>query len=133
VDGKVYALESDNSVSIMYYRADLFEELGIPEDVETWEELLDIGAQVAADTGQAIGMVSDGDNTAIVQGFTQMLLQRGGGLYDADGRLTLPSEEAVEVLELMAEGVRTGAFLSLTDPYGSATAAALKSGSLTAT
>ncbi|WP_211228722.1 ABC transporter substrate-binding protein [Glycomyces tenuis] len=133
IDGKVYALESDNSVSVMYYRADLFEELGIPEDVETWEELLDIGAQVAADTGQAIGMVSDGDNTAIVQGFTQMLLQRGGGLYDADGNLTLLSDEAVEVLELMAEGVSTGAFLSLADPYGSATAAALKGGGLTAT
>ncbi|WP_035735432.1 ABC transporter substrate-binding protein [Glycomyces arizonensis] len=133
VDGKVYALESDNSVSVMYYRADLFEELGIPEDVETWEELLEIGAEVAADTGQAIGMVSDGDNTAIVQGFTQMLLQRGGGLYDADGNLTVLSEESIEVIELMAEGVRTGAFLSLADPYGSATAAALKGGSLIAT
>ncbi|HLU29729.1 MAG TPA: ABC transporter substrate-binding protein [Glycomyces sp.] len=133
VDGRVYALESDNSVSVMYYRADLFEELGIPEDVETWEELLEIGAEVAADTGQAIGMVSDADNTAIVQGFTQMLLQRGGGLYDADGELTVLSEESVEVLELMAEGVRTGAFLSLADPYGGATAAALKDSHLIAT
>lgn len=133
VDGKVYALESDNSVSVMYYRADLFEELGIPEDVETWEELLEIGAEVAADTGQAIGMVSDGDNTAIVQGFTQMLLQRGGALYDAEGELTLLSDEAVDALEVMAEGVRSGALLSLTDPYGSATAAALKNSSLIAT
>ncbi|THV36467.1 ABC transporter substrate-binding protein [Glycomyces buryatensis] len=133
VDGKVYALESDNSVSVMYYRADEFERLGIPDDVETWEELLDIGAQVAADTGQSIGMVSDGDNTAIVQGFMQFLLQRGGGLFDADGELTVESEESVEVLELMAEGVRTGAFVSLTDPYGSATGAALKDGRLIAT
>ncbi|MCD0444160.1 ABC transporter substrate-binding protein [Glycomyces sp. A-F 0318] len=133
VDGGVYALESDNSVSVMYYRADEFERLGIPEDVATWEELLDIGAQVAADTGQAVGMVSDGDNTAIVQGYMQALFQRGGGLYDADGELIVLSEENVEVLELMAEGVRSGALLSLADPYGSATGAALKESRLIAT
>lgn len=133
VDGKVYALESDNSISVMFYRADLFDELGIPADVGTWEELLEVGAEVAADTGQAIGMVADGDNGSIVNGFTQLLLQRGGNLYDADGNLAVLSDEAVEVLELMAEGVRTGAFVALADPYGGAAAAALKGSRLVAT
>lgn len=133
VDGDVYAIESDNSVSVMYYRADQFAELGIPEDVATWEELLDIGAEIAADSGQAIGMVSNGDNGAIVNGFAQMLLQRGGNLYDADGELAVLSEESVEVLELMAEGVRSGALLSIADPYGGAAAAALKDSNLIAT
>ncbi|GAB4004720.1 hypothetical protein GCM10029992_50550 [Glycomyces albus] len=133
VDGSVYAIESDNSVSVMYYRADEFERLGIPEDVATWEELLEIGAEVAAETGQAIGMVSNGDNGAIVNGFAQMLLQRGGNLYDADGETTVLSEESIEVLQLMAEGVRTGALLSIADPYGGAAAAAIKDGNLIAT
>jgi multiple sugar transport system substrate-binding protein/arabinosaccharide transport system substrate-binding protein len=133
VDGKVYAIESDNSVSVMYYRADRFAELGIPEDVATWEDLLAIGAEVAAETGEAIGMVSNGDNGAIVNGFTQMLLQRGGNLYDADGELTVLSDESIEVLTLMAEGVRTGALLSIADPYGGAAAAALKDSKLIAT
>ncbi|PUB32314.1 multiple sugar transport system substrate-binding protein/arabinosaccharide transport system substrate-binding protein [Promicromonospora sp. AC04] len=133
VDGKVYALESDNSVSVMFYRADLFEQLGIPDDVGTWEELLEIGAGVAADTGRAIGMVANGDNGSIVNGFTQLLLQRGGSLYDADGNLTVVSDESVEVLELMAAGVRSGAFLPLSDPYGGAVAAALKENQLIAT
>lgn len=133
VDGRVYAIESDNSISVMFYRADLFDELGIPADVATWEELVEIGGEVAARTGQAIGMVSNGDNGAIVNGFVQLLLQRGGGLYDADGTLTVESDEAVEVLELMATGVRNGAFLALADPYGGAVAAALKNSELVAT
>ncbi|WP_197034585.1 ABC transporter substrate-binding protein [Glycomyces sp. NRRL B-16210] len=133
VDGKVYAIESDNSVSVMFYRADLFAELGIPEDIATWEELLEIGADVAAATGRAIGMVADGDNGSIVNGFTQMLLQRGGNLYDEDGGLAVLSDESIEVLRLMAEGVRTGALLSIADPYGGAAAAALKGSKLIAT
>lgn len=133
VDGRVYAIESDNSISVMFYRADLFDELGIPADVATWEELVEIGGEVAARTGQAVGMVSNGDNGAIVNGFVQMLLQRGGGLYDADGNLTVESDEAVEVLELMAAGVRNGAFVPLSDPYGGAVAAALKNDELVAT
>jgi arabinosaccharide transport system substrate-binding protein len=133
VDGRVYAIESDNSISVLWYRADRFAELGIPEDVATWEDLLAIGAEIAADTGEAIGMVSNGDNGAIVNGFTQMLLQRGGNLYDAGGELTVLSEESIQVLELMAEGVRSGALLSIADPYGSAAAAALKDSKLIAT
>ncbi|RRS01407.1 ABC transporter substrate-binding protein [Glycomyces terrestris] len=133
VDGRVYAIESDNSISVMWYRADRFADLGIPEDVATWEDLLAIGAEIAADTGEAIGMVSNGDNGAIVNGFTQMLLQRGGSLYDASGELAVLSEESVEVLALMAEGVRTGALLSIADPYGSAAAAAIKDGRLIGT
>ncbi|GAB3654503.1 ABC transporter substrate-binding protein [Glycomyces tarimensis] len=133
VDGSVYAIESDNSVSVMFYRADQFAEYGIPEDIATWEELLEIGAEVAAGTGQAIGMVANGDNGSIVNGFTQMLLQRGGNLYDADGELTVLSDESIEVLELMAEGVRSGALLSIADPYGGAAAAALKDSTLIGT
>ncbi|WP_282945184.1 ABC transporter substrate-binding protein [Cellulomonas endometrii] len=133
VDGRVYAIESDNSISVMFYRADVFDDLGIPAGIGTWEELVEIGGEVAASTGQAIGMVSNGDNGSIVNGFTQLLLQRGGSLYDADGQLTLLSDEAVEVLELMATGVASGALLSLSDPYGGAVAAALKDSNLVAT
>lgn len=133
LDDRVYALESDGNVSVMFYRQDVFEQLGIPEDVETWEEMLEIGADVADSTGQAIGMTSNNDQGAIVeQTFGQMLLQRGGSFYDDDGELALVSEEAVEVLEKLAEGVASGAFLSVSDPYGGAVGAALNDNRLIA-
>jgi arabinosaccharide transport system substrate-binding protein len=133
VDGVPYGLDSDNSITVYYYRQDLFEEHGVPEDVETWEELAEHGERLSADHQVSLGMVATGDNGAVVNGFLQFLLQRGGSVFDERGEITLRSAEAVEVLEFMARGVRSGFLLALPDPYGSACAAALKSGRLAAT
>ncbi|NUT47430.1 MAG: extracellular solute-binding protein [Saccharothrix sp.] len=133
VGGKPYGLDSDNSITVLYYRQDLFAEHGVPEDVATWEEFAEHGERLARDERISLGMVSVGDNGAIVNGFTQVLLQRGGRVFDESGALALDSPEAVEVLEFLARGVRTGFLLALPDPYGSACAAALKSGRLAAT
>ncbi|MGP4115108.1 ABC transporter substrate-binding protein [Streptomyces sp. 4N509B] len=133
VEGVPYGLDSDNSISVYYYRQDLFQEHGVPEDVATWEELADHGERLATDHDISLGMVSTGDNGSIVNAFLQFLLQRGGGLFDERGEITLPSAEALEVLEFMVRGVRSGFLLALPDPYGSACAAALKSGRLAAT
>ncbi|MEU2969113.1 ABC transporter substrate-binding protein [Streptomyces ardesiacus] len=132
--GKVpYALDSDNSITVLYYRQELFDKYKVPEAVETWEEFLEHGERLAKDHKTSIGMVSTGDNGAIVNGFNQFLLQRGAGFFNAAGDLTLDTPEALEVLEFMTRGVRSGALLALPDPYGSACAAALKSGRLAAT
>ena len=133
VGGKPYGLDSDNSITVLYYRQDVFAEHGVPEDVSTWEELAEHGERLARDRRISLGMVSVGDNGAIVNGFTQVLLQRGGRVFDESGALVLDSPEAVEVLEFLARGVRSGFLLALPDPYGSACAAALKSGRLAAT
>jgi arabinosaccharide transport system substrate-binding protein len=133
VGGKPYGLDSDNSITVLYYRQDVFAEHGVPEDVATWEELAEHGERLARDEQISLGMVSVGDNGAIVNGFTQMLLQRGGRVFDESGALVLDSPEAVEVLEFLARGVSSGFLLALPDPYGSACAAALKSGRLAAT
>ncbi|MFD7769224.1 ABC transporter substrate-binding protein [Streptomyces sp. NPDC059787] len=133
VDGTPYGLDSDNSISVLYYRQDIFAEHRIPEDVETWQELADLGERLHDRHRISLSMVATGDNGSIVNGFLQFLLQRGGGVFDAAGELVLDSPEAVEVLEFMQRGVRTGFLMSLPDPYGSACAAALKSGRLAAT
>ncbi|WP_328947466.1 extracellular solute-binding protein [Streptomyces sp. NBC_00184] len=133
VDGIPYGLDSDNSITVLYYRQDVFDKYRVPEDIETWEELAAIGERLYSRHRISLGMVATGDNGSIVNGFLQLLLQRGGGLFDATGELVLDSPEAVEVLEFMSHGVRTGVLLALPDPYGSACAAALKSGRLAAT
>ncbi|ONK16038.1 extracellular solute-binding protein [Streptomyces sp. MP131-18] len=133
VDGVPYGLDSDNSITVYYYRQDLFEEHGVPEDIETWEELAEHGERLNVDSRISLGMVATGDNGSIVNGFLQFLLQRGGGVFDEHGEIMLQSAEAVEVLDFMARGVSSGFLLALPDPYGSACAAALKSGRLAAT
>ncbi|AOS64665.1 ABC transporter substrate-binding protein [Actinoalloteichus hymeniacidonis] len=133
VEGKPYSLDADNSITVLYYRQDLFAEHGVPEEVATWEELAEHGERLARDHEISLGMVSTGDNLAVSNSFFQFFLQRGGQVFDAAGELRLDSVEAVEVLEFMATGVRTGFLLGLPDPYSSACAAALKSGRLAAT
>lgn len=133
VAGRPYGLDSDNSITVLFYREDLFQQFQIPKDIATWEELAEHGTRVRRDHGASIGMVSTGDNGAVVNGFLQFLWQRGGTAFDKAGELMLDTPEAVEVLEFMARGTRDGFLLALPDPYGSACAAALKSGKLIAT
>lgn len=133
VEGKPYALDSDNTITVLYYRQDILGDNGVPEDVVTWEEFAEHGERLARDKKISLGMVSVGDNGAIVNGFMQLLLQRGGRIFDENGDLTLDSAEAHEVLRFLARGVRSGFLLALPDPYGSACAAALQSGRLAAT
>ncbi|WP_220033668.1 ABC transporter substrate-binding protein [Curtobacterium sp. MCSS17_011] len=133
VDGDVYAIESDNSISGLFYRQDVFQKNGIPEDLTTWEELADAGTKLAKKTGQAIGMVSTGDAGSIFNTFLQLLLQRGGNVFHKDGSVALDSDESRDVLALMRRGVQDGFFTPLTDPYGGAVAAALKSSKLVGT
>ncbi|WP_456286423.1 ABC transporter substrate-binding protein [Microbacterium sp. JZ70] len=132
-DGKVYALESDASISVFYYREDEFEALGIDPAMETWDEYLDAGARAFESAGKSIGMVSSGDNTSIFNSFLQLFLQRGGSPFDESGALSIDSPEAIDVLDYIQRGVASGALMVLGDPYGSAAASALKSGTLIAT
>lgn len=133
IDGKLYALESDTCLSVLYYREDEFKKNDIPEDVGTWEELAEIGARLHKKTGKSLGTVATGDNTSITNAFLQLLLQRGGGYFDQGGNLILDSPEAVEVLDFMAKGVASGFLLALPDPYGAPNTAALKNDKLIAT
>ncbi|ASO21683.1 ABC-type glycerol-3-phosphate transport system substrate-binding protein [Actinoalloteichus hoggarensis] len=132
VDGRPYSLDADNSITVFYYRQDLFTEHGVPEDAATWEELAEHGERLSRDHEISLGTVATGDNLAVANSFFQFYLQRGGRVFDETGEVRLESPEAVEVLSFMAEGVRSGFLLGLPDPYSSAAAAALKSGRLAA-
>ncbi|MDT0268695.1 ABC transporter substrate-binding protein [Streptomyces sp. DSM 44915] len=132
VDGRLYGLDSDTSISVLYYRPDEFARAGLPADAATWEDMLDIGGRLNEATGKSVGMVSNGDNTSLYNTYLQVLVQRGGSPFDADGALTIDTDESVAALDLIQRGVANGAFLVVGDPYGAAAAAAIKSGLLVA-
>ncbi|MEJ3655062.1 extracellular solute-binding protein [Actinomycetes bacterium KLBMP 9759] len=130
VDGRLYALDSDTCISVLYYREDEYARAGIPADLGSWDELIEAGGRLHAATGQSVNLVSNGDNTSLFNTYLQFLLQRGGGPFNERGELTIDTDESAEALDLMRRGVANGAFLQLSDPYGGAAAAALKSGQL---
>ena len=129
LDGQTYAIESDTCPTVLYYREDLFDELGINPEVATWEELQQAGAK----SGKAFGIAGNGTPGDAMTTFRQLYNQRGKNLYDADGNPTIDTPEAVEVLQFISDSVKSGFFLTVPDAYGAPNAAALKSEKLIAT
>ncbi|MFC0673247.1 extracellular solute-binding protein [Brachybacterium hainanense] len=131
-DGALYALDSDTPVTVLYHRADEFERLGIDADFGTWEELAKVGADLAQREGAALGAVAVNDPGGTVQSFHLHLLQRGGDLFDADGRPTLTTPEAEETLAFLVQGVQEGFLATVADMYGPSIQSGLKSGKILA-
>jgi ABC-type glycerol-3-phosphate transport system substrate-binding protein len=130
VDGKVYGVESANPLCVYYHRADLFAQHKVP-DFPTWEEFAEYGAGFRSRTGISLVPISNGpDNGGITGSYIQFLLQRGGKLFDDEGKIALDSPEAVDVLTFIRDGLASGFMLGLSNFYGGPIQAAFKSGKL---
>ncbi|MBT3376175.1 MAG: extracellular solute-binding protein [Lentisphaerae bacterium] len=99
--GHVFAMPHDVHPVTLAYRRDLVEELGIDvEALTTWDEFVRVGRRVTCDLDRdgvadryMIDLPSDGASALDL-----LLLQRGGGLFDEDGQVTMDSQVAVETL-----------------------------------
>jgi len=131
-DDAVYALDSDTPVTVLYYRADEFERLGIDPRFGTWENLADIGRTLAETEEIALGAFAVNDPGGTVQSFHIHLLQRGGDLFDAEGTPTLKTPEAEETLAFLVDGVQSGFIATVADMYGPSVQSGLKSGHIIA-
>src|SRR5215468_287810 len=106
-NGKLYGLESSLSASVFYFQPKIYKDNGI--DVpKTWEDM------VAA--GDKLGPKSIAQDFATDDGswFHMMLHQRGGLVFDKDGKFVLGDDTnrplAVEVATLLQKGVKNGTF-----------------------
>lgn len=79
--GNLYGLPETVSFNMMFYRTDIFEELGIKVP-QTWDELIEIST-VLANNNMQIGVPSD-SNT-----YLMMLKQSGGEIYAEGGKYSL--------------------------------------------
>jgi multiple sugar transport system substrate-binding protein/arabinosaccharide transport system substrate-binding protein len=127
VDGRRYGVETAYPLVVYYYRQDLFAQFGIPEDVETWEDLVRIGGETYSKHGVSLGAIGQ-PSTGDVIWFQMLYLQRGGEFFDSSGALALDSPEAVEVTQLIVDAVRNGTFLVISDFYEGPGSAALQQG-----
>ncbi|MGN8026886.1 ABC transporter substrate-binding protein [Microbacterium sp. 22242] len=129
-DGRLYALDSDTPLTVLYHRADEYERLGLSTDFGTWEEFGRVGAALAKREGVALGAVATSDPGGTVQNFQIHLLQRGGDLFDADGKDALQTPEAEDALAFLAKSVQSGALATVADMYGPSVQSGLKSGKI---
>lgn len=130
-NGALYALDSDLPLVVYYRRDDIFAAEGIPTEPDSWEDLARFGRRLHQRTGRSLGAVATGaDLSQVVQCFWMLLLQRGGGLFDAEGRLLIETPEAEEVLAFLVDGVQSGFIATVSDLYGPSMQRALTEGSI---
>lgn len=130
-DGRLYALDSDTPLNVYYYREDEWKRVGMPTDIESWEEFAKVGTTIAKKEGVSFGAFAVGsDLPQVLQSFQFMLLQRGGDFFDTDGNLTIQTPEAEETLRFAAEGVQSGLFTTVADMYGPSLQSGLKQGKI---
>ncbi len=78
LNGCTYALPETQVFDMMFYRTDIFEELGLAPP-ETWEDLYNI-APIIQRNNMQVGLPYNG----IYSIFTTLLFQKGGQYYNAD-------------------------------------------------
>ena len=103
--GHVFGVPQDLHPVVMVYRQDLFAELGysdLPGVVETWDDFLQVAKKVSRpkEVDPEHPRYAIGLHIKDFWEFWQMLLQRGGGIYDEERNVVIDSPEAVEVLTL---------------------------------
>lgn len=99
--GHVFALPHDVHPVALAYRRDLVEQLGIDvAALRTWDDFAAMGRRITKDLDgdgvpdrYAIDLPVTGDD-----GLRMLALQRGGGLFDAEGRLVMDSDRMAETI-----------------------------------
>jgi multiple sugar transport system substrate-binding protein len=90
--------------SVLFYRADLFEEAGLEGPPETMDELMAYAA--ALSSGQVAGFAMRGRGAAATSQTVNLLYSFGGEWLDEDGNSALASEESIAAHEFYAELMR---------------------------
>ncbi len=102
LNGRIFGIPHDLHPVVLVYQPDRLKELGYkPEDLTTWADwvaaagtLSQPGQQGAEDWRYGLAL-----STVECFDFLMLLWQRGGDVFDAQGKVTLDSELAIETLE----------------------------------
>ena len=94
----VYGLPVNQNFPMMFYRTDIFEELGIEEPPETWDELIDM-ISIFQRSYLDVGLVSPASNLSSSvfdagDTFVMLMLQSGQNIYTDDLSKTTYDTEA---------------------------------------
>lgn len=104
--GHVFGLPHDVHPSMLAYRRDLVEKLGIDvSKLDTWDKFVEVGRRVTRDLdGDGVVdryMIDMPHGAGYIR--QMLMLQRGAQLFDAQGRVAFNSEDTAEVFRWYVE------------------------------
>lgn len=107
-DGKIVALPKHTGPGGVFYRRDIFEEVGLPTDpaevtalLADWNSFIELGKKVAKPNER--WLLANGDE--IVRA---MMAQRGVSFFDAEGKLQFDHPVFREALEMVKQAADAG-------------------------
>lgn len=93
--GRVFGIPHDVHPYAIAYRRDIFEAEGIdPDSIQTWDDFIEAGRRLTIPDERYMLQL---DDTGVLS-FEALLLQRGGGFFDARGALTIDNEASVQTM-----------------------------------
>jgi multiple sugar transport system substrate-binding protein len=98
-DGVTYGLNLSTEPFLLWYRTDIYDQLGLKVPT-TWDEYL-ANAQTIQESGLADGQVIANASSVNSWWWLQLLWSFGGDLQDASGNVTLDTPEAQKATEFM--------------------------------
>ncbi|MBQ8160000.1 MAG: extracellular solute-binding protein [Clostridia bacterium] len=107
-EGGVYALPETQEYSVLFYREDVLEELGLPVP-DTWDDLIALLPTIQGNN-MSVGIPYPDIANADLSILNSMIYQNGGQIYDTAGKKTLiDNEQGVKAFKL---------YTSLYNDYG---------------
>ena len=88
----VYGLPETQIFSVLFYREDVLEELGV-EVPQTWEELIAVLPTIQGNN-MSVGVPFPDISNVDMSGFNALIYQNGGTIYDDDAQRTVIDSEA---------------------------------------
>ena len=89
--GGVYALPETQEFSVLFYRKDILEELGLTPP-STWDDLIGMLPTIQGNN-LSVGIPYPDITTVDMSIFNSLIYQNGGAIYDAEGKRTLIDNE----------------------------------------
>ncbi len=105
-NGHIYGIDANLSLSMLYYRCDLFEKYNISTNLNTWDDFIQAGLELKKH-GIFMLQVPNGSNPEEYnEDFVpQLLMQHGGGYFDKDGNIIVNNAIGVRTITLISDFV----------------------------
>ena len=99
-DGKLYGLPTHVGATVAFYNTELLEGAGIGyTTIKTWDDFKEAGSKYYEATGKYLGTA----DTSALWTENLILAELGGEYTDADGNVTVNSDEMVETMTLLKD------------------------------
>lgn len=104
--GRIYGIDGNLSLSMLYYRHDLFEKHNVSTNIATWDDFIQAGLELKKHGIYMLQVPNGANPEEYNEDFVpQLLLQQGGGYFDKEGKVIVNNEIGVRTITLIRDMV----------------------------